>query len=63
MLGDTSLGMKAKGRKPLGRKNGWHRVSNLATYKMDNLMPMCVGEMCLPKISVPSKIKEGGGGK
>lgn len=33
--GDTSFGMKAKGRKPLGRKNAWHGISNLGTHKMD----------------------------
>lgn len=63
VLGDTSFGIKAKGRKPLGRKNAWHGASSLGAHKMDNCMLMCVGEMFLPKLSVPSKIKEGGGGK
>lgn len=38
-----------------GFPNRWH--------KMGNCTLTCVGEMCLPKMRVPGKIKEGGGGK
>jgi len=53
-LGDTSSGMKGKGRKPLGRKDAWHGISKMGTHKMSNCTLTCVGETHLPKISLPS---------
>lgn len=35
----------------------------MGVHKMGNYRLTCVGEVCLPKVSVPSKTKEGGGGK